>query len=467
MLIQRQQIKYDYIQKPEAEAASFPVDLTDKTMEDHRHKILEKMKCDNLDFLFVYADREHGGNFGYLTGFEPRFEEAVLVIHQNGKACLLLGNESLKMGGCARIKADVIHVPHFSLPNQPMETKYTLQELIRQAGIKEGMRGGVVGWKMFTSRYENNEKIFDAPYFLVNVVKDMTGQTGEICNKSDLFIHPGYGVRTRVNANEAAHYEFGASNAAACIMRLMEEIQVGKSELELAGYLNPGGQPLAVQTICATGERFTNAVTAPRNKRTALGDKFSMTIGLRGGLSCRTGFIAHDETELPKPQKEYLEHVVKPYYAALATWYSTIRTGITGGDIYEAVERTIPKAIFGWSLNPGHFVSGEEWLSSPFYQDSDIRLESGMMFQMDIIVSVPGYAGANAEDGILLADEELRKQIAVQYPDMWGRMQKRRKYMTETLGIPLSEDVLPMSGLCGYIRPYLLNKQMALHVSCR
>lgn len=47
-----------------------------------------------------------------------------------------------------------------------------------------------------------------------------------------------------------------------------------------------------------------------------------------------------------------------------------------------------------------------------------------MMFQMDIIVSVPGYAGANAEDGILLADEELRKQIAVQYPDMWGRMQK-------------------------------------------
>ena len=70
MLIQRQQIKYDYIQKPEAEAASFPVDLTDKTMEDHRHKILEKMKCDNLDFLFVYADREHGGNFGYLTGFD-------------------------------------------------------------------------------------------------------------------------------------------------------------------------------------------------------------------------------------------------------------------------------------------------------------------------------------------------------------------------------------------------------------
>lgn len=90
-----------------------------------------------------------------------------------------------------------------------------------------------------------------------------------------------------------------------------------------------------------------------------------------------------------------------------------------------------------------------------------------MMLQMDIIVSVPGYAGANAEDGILLADEELRKQVAEQYPNMWGRMQRRRKYMTETLGIPLSEEILPMSGLCGYMRPYLLNKQMAMRVLCR
>lgn len=464
MFIQKKQIQYGCIQKPRIEAAPVPVDLTDKTMEEHRHKILEKIRCKNLDFLFLYADREHGGNFGYLTGYEPRFEEAVLVIHQNGKACLLLGNESLKMGEYARIKSEVIHVPHFSLPNQPMETTHTLTELIRQAGIKEGMQGGVAGWKLFTSRQENNEAIFDVPHFLVSAVQEIVGEAGGIRNSSDLFIHPGYGVRTRVNANEAAHYEYGASNAAACIMRLMEELDVGMSELELARFLNPGAQPLSVQTICATGERFTNAVTAPRDKCTGLGDKFSMTIGLKGGLTCRTGFVALTQADLPEQQKGYLEHVVKPYYAALATWYSTICTGITGREIYEAIERTIPKETFGWTLNPGHFTSGEEWLSSPFYQDSDIRLESGMMLQMDIIISVPGYAGANAEDGILLADEGLRKQIANEYPDMWRRMQNRRKYMTEALGIPVSEEVLPMSGLCGYLRPYLLEKQMAMYV---
>ena len=58
-----------------------------------------------LDFLFIYADREHGGNFGYLTGFEPRFEEAVLVLHGNGQAYFLLGNENLKMAQYARISS--------------------------------------------------------------------------------------------------------------------------------------------------------------------------------------------------------------------------------------------------------------------------------------------------------------------------------------------------------------------------
>ena len=32
------------------------------------------------DRLVVYADREHSANISYLTGFDPRFEEAVLVV---------------------------------------------------------------------------------------------------------------------------------------------------------------------------------------------------------------------------------------------------------------------------------------------------------------------------------------------------------------------------------------------------
>ena len=33
-----------------------------------------------FDAIIVYADREHCANLSYLTGFDPRFEEALLIL---------------------------------------------------------------------------------------------------------------------------------------------------------------------------------------------------------------------------------------------------------------------------------------------------------------------------------------------------------------------------------------------------
>jgi hypothetical protein len=43
----------------------------------------------------VYGDREHFANLTYLTGYDPRFEEAMLVVDLNGggKPLLVVGNE--------------------------------------------------------------------------------------------------------------------------------------------------------------------------------------------------------------------------------------------------------------------------------------------------------------------------------------------------------------------------------------
>ena len=91
-------------------------------------------------------------------------------------------------------------------------------------------------------------------------------------------------------------------------------------------------------------------------------------------------------------------------------------------------------------------------------------LRSGMLLQIDIIPSIPGYGGCCAESTIALADDALKEEIHLQYPDMWERMQKRRSYITEYLGIALSPDVLPMCGTVAYFRPYMLQKDAALSV---
>lgn len=461
MHISWQNVHYTKVAEPAVEAATVPVDLTDETMAAHRDKVLQLMREDGIDVLVVYGDREHGANFGYLTGFEPRFEEAVLVLHQDGSAYLMLGNEALRMASYSRLPVVAIHAPHFSLPNQPMDNEQPFVELLASAGIGPGASVGIVGWKCFTSKIADNTQTFDVPHFIVEAVRERIGASGNMRNACDLFIDPDRGARATVNANELAHYEFGASLASACVQRALNRIAPGVTEMEIASVLSAYGQPGNVQTICATGERFTNAVVAPRFKPVTIGDRFALTMGLRGGLSSRTGYaVAHTE-ELPDEARDYMERVAIPYYAAAATWYSTIRIGLFAGALYDAIESVIPKAEFGWKLNPGHLTASEEWMSSPCYPGSEIAIRSGMMFQMDIIVGVPGYGGANAEDGVAIADEALRAQLARDYPQVWARIEARRHYMQETLGIVLHPEVLPMSNLCGYYRPYLLDYERA------
>ena len=86
-----------------------------------------------------------------------------------------------------------------------------------------------------------------------------------------------------------------------------------------------------------------------------------------------------------------------------------------------------------------------------------------MIFQIDIIPSVKGYAVVSAEEGIALADKNLRRHLATEYPDMWQRIQQRRDYIINVLNIRLSEEVLPMSNTVGYLRPFLFDKHSPLH----
>lgn len=162
------EILFGKVPDPPVTAAPEPVDLTDDTMQEHKNKVLMAMEKRNLDILVVYADREHGTNYGYLTGFEPRFEESVLVLHKDGTAFLMLGNESKKMALYSRIKAKLVHVPYFSLPNQPMESSYTWTQLLRHTGIKEGKKVGITGWKLFTPKNEDTSQFYDVPSFIVD-----------------------------------------------------------------------------------------------------------------------------------------------------------------------------------------------------------------------------------------------------------------------------------------------------------
>ncbi len=438
------------------------VELLDETLQLRLDRVLARMKASGHDYLVIYADKEHGANFEYLTGFIPRFEEALLVLAASGKAFLLLGNENMKMSQHARIANQAICIPHFSLPNQPMDNPMTLAQALKDTGIHHASSVGIVGWKMFTSPTENNEQIFDLPYFMMNAIQRVVSPQAQICNATHLFIGGDSGARVINSANEIAHYEYGANLASTCMLQAMNAIELNKTEKEIGHYLTADGQPNNVVTIAAFGQRFKNARLYPGENRITVSDRASLTTSYKGGLSSRGGYVAHDQHDLPPDQQDYLNAVAKPYYRAVVAWLEYIAIGVTGDDIYQRIETVLPKAQYGWHLNPGHLVADEEWMSSPIYSGSQAKIHSGMLLQIDIIPSVAGYAGASAEECVAIANTELREQIACEYPQVWQRIQQRRAYIIEHLNIALGEDILPLSNLVGYLRPYLLNKDMSL-----
>ena len=434
-------IRLKEIKIPELEQNLKPVVLSDETMNERKEKLLAKMRSNGYEAIVIYADLEHGSNFEYLCGFLPRFEEALLILHSCGKAYMVLGNENLNKASKSRIEVEAVHMPYFSLPNQPMETDKSVVEILSQCELEKLKSIGLVGWKNFTSKFDDNTALYDIPYFVVEAIKNICREA-KFSNATKLFIGEN-GVRTINNANEFAHYEFGAALAGNCILETMQEFDEGKTEMQVAEKLSAFGQQHNVVTIMAAGERFEKANMYPSNKVIKNGDRISITTGFKGGLQSRGGYAVFCEEELPEGEKDYLEKVAIPYFTAVKTWLETIHIGMNGKELYDKIEEVMPKAQYGWSLNPGHLCGDEEWLASPVYPDSVEVLRSGMLFQIDIIPSVSGYGGISCESGVMLADEILREKIKNEYPEIWDRIQKRIAYIKEELGINISEEVIP------------------------
>ena len=66
-------------------------------------------------------------------------------------------------------------MPHFSLPNQPMKTDKSVSEILEQCNLSQDKKVGLVGWKNFTSKYEDNAQLFDVPYYVVATIKELVG----------------------------------------------------------------------------------------------------------------------------------------------------------------------------------------------------------------------------------------------------------------------------------------------------
>ena len=435
--------------RPELPPTLYPARLT---------RLRQRAETRGYDRLVVYADREHSANLAWLTGFDPRFEEAALVCGSAGEPAILVGNECRGMAAAAPLPMRPVLFQDFSLPGQPRDRSRSLAEILAGEGIGPGSRVGIIGWKTYAGR-----ETVEAPAFIVDELRRLTGSAGLVENATDLLIDAADGLRVINEVDQLAVFEAAACVTSNGVRRLLFGLRPGMTEREAVRLLDWDGTPLSCHLMLSSGPQASLGLLSPGDRRVERGDRFTVAFGVWGALNCRAGFVVEDATGLPKAIGDYVERLVGPYFEAIAEWYGALRIGQTGAVLHEIIARHLGDPFFGIFLNPGHQIGLDEWVNSPISAGSSIELRSGMAFQVDIIPATgTDYFTTNIEDGLALADAALREAFAAGYPHAWRRIQSRRRFMAEALGIELHPDVLPFSNLPAYLPPFLLRPDRAM-----
>ena len=249
---------------------------------------------------------------------------------------------------------------------------------------------------------------------------------------------PSSGLRTVNEVEQLAAFEYAACQTSEGVKRILRGLRPGMTEHEAARLAGWSGDPLSCHFMLSSGPRASLGMLSPSDRVIERGDRFTTAFGIWGALDCRAGFVVEDAAELPAGIADYVERLVAPYFVAIAEWLEALHVGQTGGALQAIIDRHLGDPFFGIFLNPGHLLGLDEWVNSPIARGSTIELRSGMALQVDVIPATgTDYFTTNIEGGLAIADEALRADIEARFPEAWGRIQARRRFMREALGIDL------------------------------
>jgi Xaa-Pro aminopeptidase len=411
----------------------------------------------------VYGDPAHPGNLAYLCGFDPRFEEAVLVLSARRRA-LIVGTEGIGYAQVIPIDLELVEVPTLSLLGIDRSAGSTLVEALAALGLDRDASVSVIGWKYIAAdEWPQGEPPLVVPAYLVAAIRERIGPDGHIRDATATLMDPVDGQRVLNGADQLATFEWGASRASAATARLIRGVRPGMSELEAMALAGLAGEPCAYHPILTTGEGTSNGIRSPSDRVIELGDAAFATIGMWGGNCGRGGSVATATADLPARNADLIERLAIPYWRTIVAWHEGIRIGMTGDDAYRMLAEACRIEGLRATLFVAHLQDWEDCPNTPMRPGLDRPLRSGMVLAVDMFVDANGpQRMIHCEDTVALADDELRAELRDRYPDVWRRIADRRDFLVHQLGIEVSPDILPFSVIPAYLPPLWLAPDMAL-----
>lgn len=289
------------------------------TAEDYLDRIDRLFeKTDHYYTHFViYGDREHCSNMEYFSGYDPRFEESILVLARNGKHTLIIGVEGSTYAAKIPYEFQLEVYPPLSIPcysNQMNcttdETAVTLSDLFVKAGLNSESCIGVLGWKLM----EKNE--FDLPVFIYKALCETVPQT-RIENANVHMIDNAVGMRHTLEVKELILTEIAGTKASKAVHDVFSNLKDGIGELEASHYLGIDGDPLNMHPNVNFGKNIFWGLSSPdAHTKLKEGDLVSVGIGFRRSVCFKIGRYARPENKMNTQMEYYFDL----YFRSLVVW---------------------------------------------------------------------------------------------------------------------------------------------------
>jgi hypothetical protein len=189
----------------------------------HANRCREAYRRAGCGWLVVYGDREHFANIVFLSGFEPRFEEALLLLGPGDRRVLVTGNECQSYAALAQLEGlEVLLAQSMSLMGQDRSSRPKLVEVLWEAGLRTGDTIGLAGWKYVEpEEWETCAPALFVPVFIFEALRLAVDANETIRDVTSCLMHPETGLRSIIDVDQIAAFEWAAARACSALWRIV------------------------------------------------------------------------------------------------------------------------------------------------------------------------------------------------------------------------------------------------------
>lgn len=357
------------------------------------NKIKTYLSDNNLDAFLVTGDEHRQGDVRYLSDFRPMLEYSAVIVPLNGEPVLLAGPESYDLAimesRISNVKiCEELKIPGEEYPNTKM---FTMGEILKEFGdIKRIAKANL--------EY--------SPYFLTSAIH--AGLEGCEFVDASSFIAAMRGTKSSMEIEIQRHaYKVTEKAINAGIKMARPGLKESDIAAEMAKicYQEGGASQLSHCFMIAGGKKSSAALSFVSDKCIIQeGDTLILDIGFvyEGYFSDASKTIIVGKTDNEEKKK-----ALATAKEALKAAVSTVRAGTKGKDVDYAARSIIEAAGFGKHCLYGvmHGV-GLQHCEYPICGPStEMPLESGMVFSIDVGLFNFGWGGIREEVGILVTDD--------------------------------------------------------------